>query len=349
MTATLRDTVSRAVCDAIQPGAVELCDAIEELLPGAGDGPGSVERIKPDVCRLRAGSDGRERSFVLKRFDPWQARRAELVARRWLPAFGVGDRCPQLLATAADRRGQWTWHVYEDLGDGGIDPAHPDRGQVEAVVDLIAELHTRAAGHALLPECRRYCGDLGAPFFAAAVRDAIATLEALAPPRLDPTPEQRAVVDRLLARLYRLRHELPQRLWTLAALGGPETMLHADLRCTDAFAVATPDGQAARLGDWDRAAMGPPSYDVATFLYRFPRPERPWILEAYARAVGRAGWRLPPARDLNAMFETAECSRYVNRVIWPAVAVLEEQAAWGFEELAEVTRWFDALEPALPN
>src|SRR5207249_2387874 len=179
MTATLRDTVSRAVCDAIQPGAVELCDAIEELLPGAGDGPGSVERIKPDVCRLRAGSDGRERSFVLKRFDPWQARRAELVARRWLPAFGLGDRCPQLLATAADRRGQWTWHVYQDLGDGGIDPVHPDRGQVEAVVDLIAELHTRAAGHALLPECRRYCGDLGAPFFAAAVRDAIATLEAL--------------------------------------------------------------------------------------------------------------------------------------------------------------------------
>jgi len=349
MTATLRDTVSRALRDAIEPGAVELCDAIEELLPGAGERPGGVERIKPNVCRLRAGADGRERSFVLKRFDPWQARRAELVARRWLPAFGLGDRCPQLLATAADRRGQWTWHVYEDLGDGGIDPAHPDRGQVEAVVDLIAELHTRAAGHALLPECRRYCGDLGAPFFAAAVRDAIATLEALAPPRLDPTPEQRAVVDRLLARLYRLRHELPQRLWTLAALGGPETMLHADLRCTDAFAVATPDGQAARLGDWDRAAMGPPSYDIATFLYRFPQPERPWILEAYARAVGRAGWRLPPARDLNAMFETAECSRYVNRVIWPAVAVLEARAAWGFEELAEVTRWFDSLEPALPN
>src|SRR5437667_5572629 len=57
----------------------------------------------------------------------------------------------------------------------------------------------------------------------------------------------RSVVDRLLARLYRLRHELPQRLWTLAALGGPETMLHADLRCTDAFAVATPDRKSTRL------------------------------------------------------------------------------------------------------
>ena len=349
MTATLRDTVSRALCDAIDPGAVELCDAIEELVPGAVDGPGSVERIAPDVCRLRAGCDGWERSFVLKRLDPWQGRRAELVARRWLPAFGLGDRCPQLLATAADRRGQWTWHVYEDLGDGGIDPAHPDRAQVEAVVDLIAELHTRAAGHALLAECRGYCGDLGPPFFAATVRDAIATLEALAPPRLEPTPEQRAVVDRLLARLHRLRHELPQRLWTLTALGGPETMLHANLRDTDVFVVATPEGPAARLGDWDRAAMGPPTYDLATFLYRFPRPERPWILEAYARAVGRAGWRLPPARDLNVMCETAECSRYVNRVIRAAVAVLEERAAWGFEELAEVTRRFDALEPALPD
>src|SRR5438876_1132906 len=98
-----------------------------------------------------------------------------------------------------------------------------------------------------------------------------------------------------------------------------------------------------------RSGRGNRYRNVATFLYRFPRPERPWILEAYARAVGRAGWRLPPARDLNAMFEAADCSRHVNRGIWPAAAVLEEQAAWGFEELAEVTRWFDALEPALPN
>src|SRR2546426_5571315 len=33
------------------------------------------------------------------------------------------------------------------------------------------------SGHALLPECRHFCGDLGAPFFAANVRDAIAVLE----------------------------------------------------------------------------------------------------------------------------------------------------------------------------
>jgi len=91
------------------------------------------------------------------------------------------------------------------------------------------------------------------------------------------------------------------------------------------------------------------SYDVSTFLYRFPRRERTWILEAYGRAVGHAHWCLPPARDLNVLFETAEYARYANRVIWPAVALLQEGAAWGWEQLAEIERWFDALEPALPD
>ena len=65
--------------------------------------------------------------------------------------------------------------------------------------------------------------------------------------------------------------------------------------------------------------------------------------------MARAGWRLPAARELNALFETAEYARYANRVIWPAVALLEERAAWGFAQLAEVERWFAALEPALPD
>src|SRR5207249_3386150 len=78
------------------------------------------------VFRLRVRSDGRACSLVLKRFDPWLARRNELVVRRWLPAIGLGDRCPKLLATAADRRGAWVWHVYEDLGDGAVDAGHPD-------------------------------------------------------------------------------------------------------------------------------------------------------------------------------------------------------------------------------
>ena len=174
----IRAAMRRAVSDAGEPGTAELYLTLAEaLLDSAAaeeEGPAELERVKARVYRLSIGTNGRARSVVLKRFDPWLARRNELVARRWLPAIGLGDRCPRLLATAADRRGEWVWHVYEDIGEEAVDAAHPDPARVSAVVDLIAELHTRAAGHALLPECRHFCGDLGAPFFAANVRDAIA-------------------------------------------------------------------------------------------------------------------------------------------------------------------------------
>src|SRR5437773_2014282 len=102
--------------------------------------------------------------------------------------------------------------LYHALAEALLDSAAEDEGPAEhldpacvrAVVDLIAELHTRAAGHALLPECRHFCGDLGAPFLTANVRDGIAVLEGLAPPRVEPTPEQDALCRRLLRRLYRL-------------------------------------------------------------------------------------------------------------------------------------------------
>jgi len=334
-----------------EPGWLELCDVLRDVLPttGASENGIGLERLKSRVYRLRVGSDDGARSFVLKRYDPWLARRNELVVERWLPALGLDGRCPRLLATAAERHGRWVWHVYEDLGDGAVDAAHPDQRRVAVVVELIAELHTRAARHVVLPACRHYCGDLGAAFFAANVHDAIAVLEGLAPPCVEPTPEQTELRDRLLGRLYRLRQEQPRRVQMLESFGGPDTLLHGDLWTTNTFVADTADGLAARLIDWDHAAVGPMTYDLSTFLYRFPKIDRVWILEAYRRAVARAGWRLPAPRDLNAMFETAEYARYANRIIWPAVALLEERAAWGFEQLAEVERWFDALELALPE
>ena len=348
----LRAALRRAVSDTVEPGAAELYHALSEALLDSAvedEGPAELERVKSHVYRLRIASNGRARSVVLKRFDPWLARRNELVARRWLPAIGLGERCPRLLATAADRRGECVWHVYEDLGEGAVDAVHPDPARVRVVVDLIAELHGRAAGHALLPECRHFCGDLGAPFFAANVRDAIAVLEGLVPPRVAPKPEQGALRGRLLLRLYRLRDELPGRVQRLETLGGPETLLHGDLWTTNTFVATTSDGLVARLIDWDHTAVGPASYDLSTFLYRFPRRERPWILEAYRRAIARAAWRLPPICDLNMLFETAECARYANRLIWPAAELRQEHGTWGWDQLAEVERWFDALEPALPD
>src|SRR5207249_1521964 len=132
---------------------------LEDVLAdnGANGGPIELERLKSRVYRLGVGADGRAHSFVLKRFDPWLARRNELVLRRWLPALGLEERAPRLLATAAERHGGCVWHVYEDLGEGALDPAHPDPERVGVVVALIAELHTRAAATA------RRRGGAGAP------------------------------------------------------------------------------------------------------------------------------------------------------------------------------------------
>ncbi len=343
-TESLRD----AIAGTAEPGGTELADVLEETLldceaAGAGLKNVAIERLKSKVYRLRVDAGARSVSFVLKRYDPWLARRNELVVRRWLPALGMSERSPRLLATAADRHGESVWHVYEDLGNGSIRGQQRESEAIKAVIELIAELHTRAAGHVLLPLCRHYCGDLGAPFFAANVRDAIAVLEDLVPGRVVLTAERGALRDRLLLRLYQLRNELPWRVQLLQAAGGPDTLLHGDLWTTNTFVAATGNGPAARFIDWDHAAVGPAAYDLSTFLYRFPAPERRWILDAYAAAVGRAGWHLPPARDLNALFETAEYARYANRVIWPAAALLEEGTDWGWIMLAEVERWFAAM------
>ena len=102
----------------------------------------------------------------------------------------------------------------------------------------------------------------------------------------------------------------------------------------------------ARLVDWDRLGVGPFSYDLSTFLFRFPPDQRAGILEQYRRAVQRAGGRLAPTQQLQLLFDTAERARYANRIIWPALALVRERAAWGFPELAEVERWFRALDRA---
>src|SRR5256885_2148770 len=125
---------------------------------------------------------------------------------------------------------------------------------------------------------------------------------------------------------------------------GPDTLLHGDLGTINVFVNGSAEGPRARLVDWERVGVGPLSYDLSTFLSRFPAAARPWILERYRQAVSRAGWRLASPPELDLLFDTAKRARYANRVIWPVLALLQEHADWGFLELAEVERWFQALE-----
>jgi len=346
------DGLARGLGEIGPHGLTELRGVLREILGGSAraDSPLVLHRLKRRVHRLVVEAGDGVQSLILKRMDAAAARRNELVARRWLPAMGLLDGCAPLLGVAADRAGRHVWHVYEDLGEWRLDAKDRDPRRLEAAVELIARLHLRSAGHPLLSECRQYGGDLGIYYFTSNVRDALRVLEALRPPAVEMSPQQRDLRDRLLRRLRALVEELPMRVRVMEEAGGPEMLLHGDLWTINVFVLPTPEGVRACLIDWDHAGVGLFGYDLSTFLYRFPAGERPWILDRYRGAVEQAGWRLPDGQVLNLLFDTAERARYANRAIWPAVALLRgERAEWGFEELAEVDGWFEALEPALPD
>ena len=307
------------------------------------------ERIKPHVFRLRFELGTGARSLVVKRLAPEHARRNELATQRWLPALRLGDITPGLLGVAAARDGSWVWHVYEDLGGWELGAADPDPERVGAAVRQIARVHSRFASHPVLAECRLHGITYGASFLAASVRDAIHALERLGPARLALSCAQAGLRERLLERLRRLRAEEPMRVRALAEWGGPETFLHGDLWTTNTFVEPVAGGHRVRFVDWDRAGVGPASYDLSAFLLRFEPRHRPWILSHYRQALAEDGCRLPGARVLNLLFDTAERARYANCAIWPAIALLRDRAAWGFDSLAAVETWFATLAPVLPE
>src|SRR5436190_7682642 len=279
-TSVLRERLARSLDERREPGVTELCDALERLLDGAAASEDTIglERLQKGVYRLRLGG-GSGRTLVLKRHTPAIAHTDRLVVERWLPALGLGDRCPRLLAAAAQREGRWVWHVYEDLCcDTLADRREPPR--LEAAVDLIAQLHTRGVGHPLLPEVRWHGRDHGARSWLANLRDGIAALESLA---ADGAPARFALArSRLLERLHRLLEEAPRHV---------------------------------RLMD---------------------------------EAEG-AGHRLAADGDLNLVFHIAETARGVSCIIWPAMALLNDGAEWGWSGLVDIDDWFESLRPPLPD
>lgn len=336
--------------DTTELGLSELRVALSRVFADAG---GAIlftraQRLWSRVYRLQFAVHDGTRSVVVKRLGPLEARRGEQVAWRWLPAVGLEAGGPGLLASAPTARGDWVWHVYEDHGDSGLAGRESDTAAVTAAVRLIATMHSRFASHPLLAECRTY-RTFDISWFAGNVRDAIHSLEDIRPPDVDMTVDQAALRGRLLARLRRLLVDRPRRERALAEWGGPETLLHGDLWTSNTFVVRSPDGLKPRLIDWDRAGVGPTSYDLSTFLLRFPAARRGWILDLYTRSLENPALRPPSIPRLNLLCESAELSRYANCVVWPALAIAREGATWGWKALAEVERWFIAIEPVLPD
>ena len=345
----LHERLRRSFEDWQEPGAAELCALLQDMLGGDGHSERTIrlEPLKPEVFRLRIGS-GPGHTLLLKRLSPAIAQTDRLVAERWLPALCLGDRCPRLWGAAAQREGNWVWHVYEDLGRETL-AVQRQSERLAAAVDLLVELHTRAAVHPLLPEVRWRARDHGVHFFTSSLRDAIAALEALASLTRDVPHEFPGSRTRLLHRLRGLLEDAPRRVRVMEEVGGPDTLLHGDLWPENVFVTAAADGPRARLIDWDHVGAGPFSYDLSTFLYQSSAAERPWILQRYREGVERAGWRLPGNGELNLLFHTAESARCAHCIVWAALALLNDGAEWGIAQLMEFDRWLEALRPPLPD
>jgi thiamine kinase-like enzyme len=325
-----------------EPGLAALRSAVERAL-GPVTAVTAERKLKQRVHRVAVVTGDGERSIVVKRFDAPVAYGTRLLAERWLPAVGLGDCGPPLLATGADPEGRWVWQVQEDLGEQTVCDRQHDARAVSAVAELAATLHARFVRHPMLPECRLWLGERGATYLESSARDASVAVAELLSAGAVPT-DREELAERLAARLHALDREVPDRANALTRWGGPETLVHGDLWTTNAFVAA--DGR-ARLIDWDRAGVGPGAYDVSALLYRFAAGERPAVLAAYRAALDRLGVELPGDDAFAAACESAEYARICVRVVWPAAALRTGADDWAWTELETVDSWFGELEPVL--
>ncbi|HZN37843.1 MAG TPA: aminoglycoside phosphotransferase family protein [Planctomycetota bacterium] len=305
----------------------------------------SVKTFKRGVHRLGMVVDDEPRTLVAKRLGVIQARRNEHVFESWLPAEGLLNACPALLGRASERRGAFAWHVYEDIGDRSLASDGITDSDIDAVVQLIARVHGRFARHPMLGEARSMGGDLGFRFFETNIGDALHGVNAAR--KLATSASNTALCDRLIERLHGWRASMPARARAFEDHAGPETLLHGDLWRTNAFAAD--HGARPCLIDWDHAGAGPASYDMSTFLLRFPHERRRRILDRYRAAMATEGTSVAGADELNVLFETAELSRYANRLGWLALALLEGNNDWAWEKVEGVEEWFDRLKPVIPG
>jgi hypothetical protein len=300
--------------------------------------------IKTRVYRLVLASAGGELSVIAKRMGPRTAEGNRLLAERWLPAVGLAEIGPPLIATLADGDGRWLWQLYTDLGERSLaDVPGADSLPACEVAEIVAEVHARFTHHPLLPECRIALGDRGAHFLEVNVRDALVGVERILAVR-GLESERSELAERLTGRMRTLLAELPERREALERWGGPETLVHGDPWPTNAFALET----GARLIDWDRAGVGPAAYDLSTLLLRLDEAERGPALDAYRGVLERHGLDLELGPGIELAFDSAEQARMATRVVWPAVSVATGEATeWGWDELAAVDEWLQTQVPVL--
>lgn len=323
---------------------------------------------RSSVYRLTLDIGGAIRTIVLKRFAQNFSFIEQCCIKRWLTATDLSYISPTLYCAIAEQTGNYLWHVYEDLGDNALDQkaitsqhtAIKDRGflsplqhkserdHIAIIIKIIAEVHDKFQGHALLGECRQLSNDLGSHFLSTSMRDTIRAFNYLNALDRSYTTSQIALLDRLLDRLKTFSLQLESRCDLLEKTGGQETLLHGDLGVKNTFVMHTANGLTGRLIDWDHVGVGPVCYDLSTFLMQLPIDDRVWALDLYKSVRKNLLGNWPAYHEWNQLFETNEYARLANCALWPAVALAERPCDWAFDDLQKIEDWFGRLAPVLP-
>jgi hypothetical protein len=345
---TMIEGLNRIFEGADLPGRDALIALIERVLggPRLRGRVTAEERIgRTRVRRLGLDVDGAPRALILKYLTLDRSLREQRIVECWLPAIGLGRHGPPVLGTAGVANGAGVWHVYEDLGECGLERKLADPVALRSGLQIVARVHRGFANHPLLGDCQATGGNLGSAFFLSSVRDALRAVDGM---RTHPTglsQEHGVTCDRLGERLTRLLDEAPRRLEALEEFGGPDTLLHGDLWPSNLLVLENGE---VRLIDWDHAGVGPAAYDLSNMLMRLPVALRLGALADYREAGGTAGPASLGRDDLNFLFETAEYARIANCVVWPALEFWELGGPGALERLASIHGWFEGVEPALP-
>lgn len=294
--------------------------------------------LSTDVYRLTL-TTGQPASVVVKRLDPAAAHRDRLLVRRWLPAVGLAQVGPPLLATICDQGDHGSWSVYEWL-----DGPFPDSA-VGRLADVVASLHVRCADHPMLAEVRHHGAYLGWGAYVGQLNDAMLALAAV---RRDPGARAHLAEVTLtdLERAVALAQEqAPALLSLLHRVGGPDTVLHGDLWPCNV--LAGPGW--LRLIDWDRLGVGPAIYDVSTLLLRLPLASRRQLLDRYLSQIAAAGWPLPTVDEVVFLSTALEHARLATLISWRVLDLLRAPAgtvaSWAGRELQSIRTWWHQVDP----
>lgn len=320
-----RGWFTAALRRALRDGRVEVADC---------------QALSAGVYRL-ALTAGQPDAVVVKRLDPGAAHRCRLLTHEWLPAAGLAQACPPMLAILGDGQRAWTVHAW--LPGRPLD-ACLDRERVRELADLAAAVHIRLAGYPLISHLRHHCRYLGGDVLAGQLEDARQALHAIGQelPAPVPTGLARVVAD-LGERVHGGLRQAPELRALLREVGGPDTLLHADLWPKNAVAGTG----WLRLVDWDRMGVGPALYDLSTLLFRLPTGYRRPALERYLGHLSGAGWPRPTGGEVAGLSRAIERARLASLISWRAQDLRPapgEGARWAGEQLRLIGQWWDEVD-----